>query len=128
MDFTIGVNSSREDLDQITIHQMDLRRQQKRCATNLSGGIRARAAKRRNHQAILQAGACYYCEEYIPKTEWSTEHLTRVADGGLVNNSLNIVMACKECNSSRGDIPWWDWKIGKGKKGVATMLQKGIKK
>lgn len=37
------------------------------------------------------------------------EHLIRRAEGGIRTKD-NIVLACNECNSSRGTIPPNDWK------------------
>jgi 5-methylcytosine-specific restriction endonuclease McrA len=54
----------------------------------------------------LQNGRCLYCNksftEKIPATK---DHVHALSSGGS-DWSLNIVLACRSCNSSRGDIPF----------------------
>lgn len=64
--------------------------------------------KQQNHQ-------CYYCARTMFKTGKrhplmpTVEHLHRRADGGD-NSSDNMVMACLECNSHRGDYDVDTWR------------------
>ncbi len=63
-------------------------------------------------------GRCYYCfcktwlhdyPEYInfPDQRATREHLIKKANGGKYGD--NIVLACKMCNESRGDVPHDEW-------------------
>lgn len=47
---------------------------------------------------------CIYCENEIPEEDRTIEHLTPLRDGGE-NSFSNIRMACRSCNSVKGDIP-----------------------
>lgn len=54
----------------------------------------------------LQEGRCIYCNaafthEHLP----SEDHLLPVSEGGS-DSAHNIVLACRGCNSSRGNIPF----------------------
>jgi hypothetical protein len=75
-----------------------------------------------------QNGCCFYCQRQTYLAGWrafkalhpgmstrgaryrqaTIEHLLRRADGGTNRNS-NVVMACLECNSHRGALPWTVW-------------------
>lgn len=52
------------------------------------------------------------------------EHLVRIKDGGA-NARLNLVLACLECNSNRGDTPVKQWRNlrRKRKAGTVPMVQ-----
>lgn len=59
-------------------------------------------------QAILalQSYRCIYCHApFTEKCPPSRDHLLSVSSGGS-DWALNIVMACKRCNASRGNIPF----------------------
>jgi len=54
----------------------------------------------------IQKGRCIYCNRRFGKRiHWTKDHILPVIDGGA-NWALNIVMACKSCNSRRGSIPF----------------------
>lgn len=82
--------------------------------------------RRKSRQSLTimwswQAGLCFYCdrETWLPQSDTdmqtlsiettnamaTREHLVRLADGG-VNGGDNLVMACFECNSARGEVSW----------------------
>jgi hypothetical protein len=53
-----------------------------------------------------QAGRCIYCNvEFSDAVRPSKDHILPVIKGGS-NWALNIVMACRTCNSRRGEIPF----------------------
>jgi 5-methylcytosine-specific restriction endonuclease McrA len=53
----------------------------------------------------MQKGRCFYCNRLFGEDLKPTrEHLLAVCDGGG-DWPLNIVMACRSCNSSRADLP-----------------------
>ncbi len=59
-------------------------------------------------QAILdlQGNRCIYCNaRFANDLRPTKDHLLPIADGGT-NWALNIIMACKSCNSRRRDIPF----------------------
>jgi 5-methylcytosine-specific restriction endonuclease McrA len=59
-------------------------------------------------QEILafQKRRCLYCNSrFTDACRPSKDHLLPVTEGGT-NSALNIVLACKSCNSSRGSIPF----------------------
>lgn len=54
----------------------------------------------------MQDGRCIYCNKVFGKRILPTrDHLLALADGGA-NWAMNIVMACRSCNSRRCDIPF----------------------
>lgn len=54
----------------------------------------------------LQEHRCIYCNaQFTSELHPTKDHLLPVAEGGG-NWALNIIMACKSCNSRRGDIPF----------------------
>jgi hypothetical protein len=53
----------------------------------------------------LQQGRCIYCDAaFSDKNVPSEDHLLPVSEGGS-DSAHNIVLACRGCNSSRGNIP-----------------------
>lgn len=69
--------------------------------------IRDKILAKQNHR-------CYYCNDPFKgsgdKIKAPTiEHLTKQAEGGT-DDLENIVLACKECNSHRGDYSPEEWK------------------
>lgn len=93
----------------------------------------SRVSRRRKWKFVLrkawewQNKRCFYCDintwiyegrnvgELDPgllKTVATREHLTRKADGG--GDSLdNLVMACWDCNTNRGETHWEDYLVEK---------------
>ncbi|MGB6386849.1 MAG: HNH endonuclease [Terriglobales bacterium] len=54
----------------------------------------------------IQKGRCIYCNvRFTKKVPPTKDHLLAVVDGGA-NWALNIMMACRGCNSRRCDIPF----------------------
>jgi len=55
---------------------------------------------------IIQEGRCIYCDaKFTDKNRPSKDHLLSLTDGGS-DWALNIVLACRGCNSRRGNIPF----------------------
>jgi 5-methylcytosine-specific restriction endonuclease McrA len=56
--------------------------------------------------AALQENRCIYCDRQFTSALGPTaDHLLAIAAGGT-DWALNIIIACKRCNCSRGDIPF----------------------
>jgi hypothetical protein len=54
----------------------------------------------------LQAGRCFYCNrEFTREIRPTIDHILPVSAGGTMW-AMNILFACKSCNSSRCDIPF----------------------
>jgi 5-methylcytosine-specific restriction endonuclease McrA len=54
----------------------------------------------------LQKNRCVYCgAKFTDERPPTKDHLLAIADGGT-DWALNILMACRRCNSRRGDIPF----------------------
>ncbi|MGO9168783.1 MAG: HNH endonuclease [Candidatus Sulfotelmatobacter sp.] len=54
----------------------------------------------------IQRGRCFYCNsKFTDGLRCERDHLLSIAGGGA-NWALNIVLACKSCNSRRCDIPF----------------------
>ena len=63
---------------------------------------KARALKKSNWwRTKLSVGVCYYCEETFEAGVLTMDHKVPLARGGTSSKS-NIVIACKDCNSSKG--------------------------
>ena len=57
----------------------------------------------------LQKNRCIYCNtKFSDKVPWSKDHLLPVNYGGG-NHAINIVLSCRRCNYSRGDIPFFTY-------------------
>lgn len=56
--------------------------------------------KTRWWQQLVAAGLCYYCGEKFSRDELTMDHKVPLARGGKSTKS-NIVVSCKECNSSK---------------------------
>ncbi len=52
---------------------------------------------------FIQGGLCFFCEEPMPKSEASVEHLFASANGGS-NADENCVACCKSVNSLLGSM------------------------
>ena len=73
---------------------------------NISSHYARKAAGNIDHLYLkilfkLQKGLCFYCDNPLsgPKNK-AIEHLTPVSKGGT-NNWINLVLACKSCNSKK---------------------------
>lgn len=64
---------------------------------------------------IKQNHQCYYCDRQMFSNGFrhslmpTVEHLVRQADGGC-DSKHNMVMACRECNSHRGEYDPETWR------------------
>ena len=65
------------------------------------------------------AGECIYCGS---KTGLSVDHLIPRSRGGS-ESSDNAVMACKACNSSRGDKGIYEWYELEGRNEVPRIVE-----
>jgi hypothetical protein len=64
------------------------------------------SAKEIEEIRFLQQNRCIYCNATFTEILRPTkDHLATVISGGT-NWALNIVLACRACNSRRGDIPF----------------------
>lgn len=58
---------------------------------------------------VYFGGCCAYCGRTMRKHERLTkDHLIPRSDGGEMSQT-NIVPACADCNSSKGDQEWRNW-------------------
>jgi 5-methylcytosine-specific restriction endonuclease McrA len=53
-------------------------------------------------RALYAARCCAYCRRTIPRRERTIDHKVPLARGGR-HTARNLVMACRACNSSKGD-------------------------
>lgn len=67
---------------------------------------RARARELRQSQWWRQQigmGVCYHCQGTFKKEELTMDHLIPVVRGGTSSKN-NVVVACKPCNSAKGNL------------------------
>jgi 5-methylcytosine-specific restriction protein A len=57
------------------------------------------------------AGICYHCQQHVPPTTLTMDHLVPLARGGKSTKS-NLVPACKACNTSKKYALPWEWESG----------------
>lgn len=50
-----------------------------------------------------QDGRCFYCEKLVSITSATKDHLVPKSKGGS-NSIMNLVMACRHCNTAKGDM------------------------
>ena len=58
-------------------------------------------------------GKCFYCEKEfsgIHDPGFTIEHLIPISKGGQDEFS-NVFPCCKKCNSSRGNLPLYEWLL-----------------
>ncbi|MBB5315991.1 HNH endonuclease [Tunturibacter empetritectus] len=80
------------------------RLQRRRKSLSLAGGKHTVAETRQI--LTLQRNRCIYCNvQFSNEVKWTKDHLLAANYGGS-NWALNLVLACKSCNSRRGDIPF----------------------
>ncbi len=48
----------------------------------------------------LSVGVCHYCEEHFKRELLTMDHKTPIARGGTTTKG-NVVVCCKDCNSSK---------------------------
>lgn len=60
-------------------------------------------------------GICYYCEARFPKEELTMDHVVPLARGGK-STKKNCVVACKSCNTDKGNKMSVELTIEKMKK------------
>ena len=63
-----------------------------------------------NNIAKMKAGSyCWYCgKEFKNKAELTIDHVFPRSKGGA-NDMDNIIMVCKTCNSSKGNMDLFEW-------------------
>jgi len=63
-----------------------------------------------NNIAKMKSGNyCWYCgEEFKDKKELTIDHVFPCSKGGT-NDMDNIIMVCKHCNSSKGNMDLFEW-------------------
>ena len=57
---------------------------------------------------IADAPKCHYCSKSLTKAQCTMDHVLPLARGGRSTKS-NVVIACKECNSSKKDKLFVDY-------------------
>lgn len=59
--------------------------------------------------AEIQEGKCFYCGGSMEgRYNQALEHMLPISRGGQ-NNRENLVLACRSCNSSKGNRYLWEW-------------------
>lgn len=61
-----------------------------------------------NVAKIKDNNFCWYCGKELPPSELTIDHVFPRSKGGK-NNMDNIIMACKSCNSSKGNMDLFEW-------------------
>lgn len=71
---------------------------------------------------------CCYCGKSLKDAapaDVTLDHLVprnvKVAHGGGGNESTNLVTACRSCNSSRQDTPWFSYATGGARDRIETL-------
>lgn len=58
---------------------------------------------RKRHLWHLQHGLCFYCQTEVAFEEATLDHFVPISRGGLTK-TLNLVMACEDCNVAKSDF------------------------
>ena len=73
----------------------------------------------RERQMTAQHGRCNGCdmrfsaESAKSKRRFPTlDHIVPLSEGGSSRDE-NLQLLCGKCNSSKGSLPWGDWKVSK---------------
>lgn len=67
---------------------------------------------------------CQYCGAKAPDAILEVDHITPVSKGGT-NNILNLITACKGCNSGKTNIPLSDYSaVSKQRKQAEEMQER----
>lgn len=61
-----------------------------------------------NVEKIRQNNYCWYCGKEMEPSKLTKDHVFPRAKGGD-NDMDNIIMVCKMCNSSKGDMDLFEW-------------------
>lgn len=61
-----------------------------------------------NVEKIRQNSYCWYCGKEMDPSKLTKDHVFPRSKGGD-NDMDNIIMVCKTCNSSKGDIDLFEW-------------------
>ena len=61
-----------------------------------------------NVAKIKENNYCWYCEKEMRPNKLTKDHVFPKSKGG-VNDMNNIIMICKECNSSKGSLELFEW-------------------
>lgn len=66
---------------------------------------KSKHSKRLRHRLFSKGiNQCFYCDTKLTSKTATLEHLNRLVDGGT-NHPDNLTLACRGCNSCRGEIP-----------------------
>lgn len=65
--------------------------------------VKYRNQKRREKLLKSQESRCYYCKEFIDISEATIDHKIPISMGGSKTNLNNLCVACKPCNSKKGN-------------------------
>lgn len=61
-----------------------------------------------NVEKIRQNNYCWYCGKELEPSKLTKDHVFPRSKGGD-NDMDNIIMVCKTCNSSKGDMDLFEW-------------------
>lgn len=61
-----------------------------------------------NVAKIKNNNFCWYCGKELPPSELTIDHVFPKSKGGD-NDMDNIIMVCKSCNSSKGNMDLFEW-------------------
>lgn len=61
-----------------------------------------------NVEKIRQNNYCWYCGKELEPSKLTKDHVFPSSKGGD-NDMDNIIMVCKTCNSSKGDMDLFEW-------------------
>lgn len=61
-----------------------------------------------NVAKIKENNYCWYCGKEMEPSKLTKDHVFPRSKGG-VNDMDNIIMVCKECNSSKGNMDLFEW-------------------
>lgn len=61
-----------------------------------------------NVAKIKNNNFCWYCGKELPPSELTIDHVFPRSKGGE-NDMDNIIMVCKNCNSSKGNMDLFEW-------------------
>ena len=61
-----------------------------------------------NVEKIRQNNYCWYCGKELEPSKLTKDHVFPRSKGGD-NDMDNIIMVCKTCNSSKGDMDFFEW-------------------
>jgi len=57
----------------------------------------------------IGSGRCHYCGKVVPPAQLTMDHVVPLARGGQSVKG-NIVACCKDCNSKKKSMPFFEWQ------------------